>query len=291
MKRESLRSQTTMKARCARLVVSKQFERSVIGIILVNAVVIGLETSPAVMAVAGPFLRLANQIAVVAFVAEAALKIYSASPRFSRYFGDGWNVFDFTVVVLSLIPSVGPVAAIARLARLLRVLRLISALPQLRIIVSTLVRSLPGMMHVIMLMGVIFYVYAVLGYHLFHIHDPAHWGSLPLSLLSLFRIVTLEDWTDLMYTAMAVRPLSWIYFVSFVVLGTFIVINLFIAVVINNLEEAKAERLHDLQLPPTHDELLNELRRTKEALDNLETRLVASLNAQPPPAPASGEPR
>jgi len=275
---------TSLRARAARLVGSTRFERFIISLILLNAVVIGLETSPAIMSVAGAQLHLINAFIVAAFVIEAALKIYAVSPRFTRYFGDGWNLFDFTIVMLSLLPGVGSLAAIARLARLLRVLRLISALPQLRLIVSTLVRSLPGMGHVIMLMGVIFYIYAVLGYHLFHAHDPVHWGSLPLSLLSLFRVVTLEDWTDLMYTAMAMHPMSWIYFVSFVVIGTFIVINLFIAVVINNLEEAKAERLHDLHMPPSRDELLAELRSTKEALDNLETRLATTVGDRDRPS-------
>jgi len=261
---------------CARLVAKAAFERTIIGLILVNGVIVGLETSPAIMAKWGHFLQAGNWIIVTAFVLEAALKIYSVTPRWSRYFGDGWNVFDFSVVVASLIPASGGLATVARLARLLRVLRLISALPQLRLIIATLMRSIPSMGHVIMLMGIIFYIYAVLGYNFFHNHDPQHWGSLPLSLLTLFRIVTLEDWTDVMYTAMAFHPAAWIYFVSFVVLGTFIVINLFIAVVLNNLEEAKAERLHELELPPSREELLDELRRTQDSLERLHARLRSS---------------
>ncbi len=265
---------------CGRVVAATAFERTIIALILINAVIVGLETSPAVMAGWGHLLKLGNWIIVTAFVIEATLKIYSVAPKWSRYFGDGWNLFDFSVVVASLIPASGGLATVARLARLLRVLRLVSALPQLRLIIATLMRSIPSMGNIIMLMGIIFYIYAVLGYNFFHNHDPVHWGSLPLSLLTLFRIVTLEDWTDVMYTAMEFHPAAWVYFVSFVILGTFIVINLFIAVVLNNLEEAKAERLHSLELPPSREELLEELRRTQDSLERLHARLRSS--GEPP---------
>ena len=162
---------------------------------------------------------------------------------------------------------------IARLARLLRVARLVSTIPELRLIVSTLVRSIPSMGHVLMLMSIIFYIYAVAGYHIFHEHDPTHWDNLGLSLLTLFRVVTLEDWTDVMYKAMELYPLSWVYFVSFVILGTFVIINLFIAVVINNLEEAKQEALQNLQEPTTRDEIIGELKQTQEMLARLESKL------------------
>ncbi len=256
------------------MVSAPAFERTIIGLILVNGVIVGLETSPEIMARWGYLLHLGNWVVVGAFVIEASLKIYSVAPRWSRYFGDGWNVFDFSVVVASLIPASGGLATVARLARLLRVLRLVSTLPQLRLIIATLMRSIPSMGHVIMLMAIIFYIYAVLGYNFFHNHDPQHWGNLPLSLLTLFRIVTLEDWTDVMYTAMEFHPAAWLYFVSFVILGTFIVINLFIAVVLNNLDEAKAERLREIETPPNRDEILRELRTTQRALQRLERQLA-----------------
>ena len=124
-----------------------------------------------------------------------------------------------------------------------------------------------------LLMSIVFYIYAITGYHLFHEHDPVHWDTLGISLLSLFRIVTLEDWTDIMYKAMEWHPMAWLYFVSFVVLGTFVVVNLFIAVVINNLNEAKSERLRELQKPGTRDELLRDIRATQDALKQLEARI------------------
>ena len=125
-----------------------------------------------------------------------------------------------------------------------------SVLPELRLIVATLIRSVPGMFNVLALMSIVFYVYGVAGYHLFRDVDPTHWRTLGISLLSLFRIVTLEDWTDIMYAALDHHWWAWAYFVSFVVVGTFVVINLFIAVVINSLDEAKQDRLQELAAPP-----------------------------------------
>lgn len=256
-----------------RIVAAPAFERFIVTLILANGVLLGLETVPDWVARYGVWMHLGNQFILAVFIVEAILKITAVAPRVGRYFGNGWDLFDFSVVVISLVPGSGPYAMLARMARLLRVLRLVSVLPELRLIVSTLVRSIPSMGHVLMLMGVIFYVYGVAGYHLFHQHDPEHWRSLGISLLTLFRVVTLEDWTDVMYRAMDLSPYAWIYFVSFVVMGTFVVINLFIAVVINNLERAKAERLEELETVPSREELLRELRATRETLHRLERRL------------------
>lgn len=262
-----------MQQRLLTLVHSSPFEYFIVSLILFNAVLLGLETSPAIMADHGHWLEWGNHLVLAVFVVEAVLKIIAVAPRFGRYFGDGWNLFDFTVVVLSLVPATGQFAMIARLARLLRVARLISTIPEMRLIVSTLVRSIPSMGHVILLMGVLFYIYAVAGYHMFHEHDPVHWRNLGIALLTLFRVVTLEDWTDVMYTAMELSPFAWIYFVSFVVTGTFVVINLFIAVVLNNLDKAKAEQLQELQAPPGRDELVQQLEHTQAALDRLRRQL------------------
>lgn len=262
-----------MKAFCLRVVSHTAFERSIIGLIILNGVVLGMETSAGIMGAYGDWLILANDLILAVFVVEAVMKIIAVAPRLKLYFGSGWNLFDFSVVVLSLLPSTGEFAMIARLARLLRVMRLISTIPELRLIVATLVRSLPGMMHVIMLMGVIFYIYAVAGFHLYSEHNPELWGSLGMSLLTLFRVVTLEDWTDVMYNAMELNPLSWMYFVSFVIVGTFVVINLFIAVVLNNLDEAKQERLAEMQKPMNKEELAKELKATQDALQRLQSSL------------------
>ena len=256
-----------------RVVDAPWFEPFMIGLILFNAVLIGLETFPQIDAQYSGLLDLGNQVILAVFVAEAVLKITAVAPRFRLYFGDGWNLFDFSIVVLSLIPATGDAALVARLIRVLRVLRLVSAVPQLRLIVATLVRSIPSMGHVIMLMSVIFYIYAIAGVHLFAQADPDHWGSLGRSLLTLFQLVTLEGWVELMETAMKTHPWSWLFFVSFVLLGTFVILNLFIAVVINNLETAKLEQLEELRKPTTHEDVLEELERTRTALKDLQTKI------------------
>jgi voltage-gated sodium channel len=268
-----------MKASCERIVNAAWFEPVMIGLIVFNGVLIGLETSKDIESAYGRLLHLGNDIILGAFIVEAALKIIAVAPRYRLYFGNGWNLFDFSIVVLSLLPSTGEFALVARLIRVLRVLRLVSAVPQLRLIVATLVRSIPSMGHVLLLMSVIFYIYAVAGFHLFHAHDEEHWGSLGAALLTLFQMVTLEGWVDLMETALQAHAWSWIYFVSFVLIGTFVVLNLFIAVVINNLEASKAEELRELAAPPSHVELARELERTREALTALQRRLEAAANA------------
>ncbi len=262
-----------MKQFAQRLVGAPGFEYVIVALIIGNGALLGMETSPALVRRYGEWMHLGNHIVLAVFILEAAFKMIAVAPQIDRYFRDGWNVFDCSVIVFSLLPATGEYAMIARLARLLRVLRLISTIQELRLIVSTLVRSIPSMGHVMLLMSIIFYIYAITGYQLFHEHDPIHWRSLGISLLSLFRVVTLEDWTDMMYTAMELHPLAWMYFVSFVVVGTFVVINLFIAVVLNNLEEAKAERLRELEQPVSREEILRDLRSTQKALRRLEERL------------------
>ena len=249
------------------------FRHGVTAVIVTNAVVIGLDTSVALAARFGGVFALASQGFLAVFVVEALIKMAAVWPRLRDYFADGWNLFDFTVIAVSLLPATGELATLARLARLFRVLRLVSALPELRLIVATLIRSVPGMFNVLALMSIVFYVYGVAGYHLFRDVDPTHWRNLGISLLSLFRIVTLEDWTDIMYAALEHHWWAWAYFVSFVVVGTFVVINLFIAVVINSLDEAKQDRLRELAAPPTHKELMAELSRTRDTLARLQERL------------------
>ncbi len=262
-----------MKLWAQRVAESRGFEYFIVALILINAVILGLETSPGILEEYGDLLHLGNQIILGIFIIEALIKIVAVAPKFQRYFGNGWNLFDFTVIVLSLVPATGQFAMIARLARLLRVFRLITVIPELRLIVATLIKSIPSMGNIMLLIAVIFYMYAVAGYHFFHEHDPTHWRDLPISLLTLFRVLTLEDWTDVMYTAMELNGYAWIYFVSFVIICTFVVINLFIAVVLNNLDEAKNERLQKMLAPVSREELIKELKATQDTLARLHKSL------------------
>ena len=264
-----------MRQVCLRITRWRWFERGIIAVIVLNAIALGLETYPYVTDRFGPMLIGFNRFVLIIFVAEAILKITAVAPKFSRYFGDGWNLFDFTIVVLSLIPQTGEFALIARTIRLLRVFRLITAMPELRLIVVTLIRSLPGLGNVILMLAIIFYIYAIAGFYLFHEHDPFHWKSLGVSFITLFRLLTLEDWTDVMYTAMELHPYAWIYFISFVVVAAFIVINMFIAVVLNNLHKAQ----HDQELSTKENvqgEILFEISSMRNTLERIERYMESS---------------
>lgn len=256
------------------IVEARWFEPFMIGLIVFNAILIGLETSRELMARYDGWVRIANDAILVVFIIEAALKITAVAPRWGLYFKSGWNLFDLSVIVFSLIPATGEFALVARLVRVLRVLRLVSAIPQLRLIIATLVRSIPSMGHVILLMSVIFYIYAVTGFHLFGEDDQEHWGTLGAALLTLFQMVTLEGWVEVMGTALETHPYAWIYFVTFVLIGTFVVLNLFIAVVINNLEQSKVEQLEELHEPTTHHDVIQELDRTRRALQDLQRKIA-----------------
>ena len=259
-----------------RITEAPSFDAGIVAIIILNAVLLGVATSPEIDQAYGDWLDIGHYITLAIFIVEAILKMAVASPRVAGYFRDGWNVFNFLVIVFALIPATGQFAMIARLARLLRVLRLVSTIKDLRLIVTALVRSIPSVGHVMLLMSIVVYIYAIIGYHLFGEHDPQNWRDLGRSLLTLFNIITLEGWTDFMFNAMELNELSWIYFVSFVVIGTFVVFNLFIAIIINNLDEAKLERLRDLEQPVSREELLRELRATQDALLRLERRIKDS---------------
>ena len=267
-----------LRSACANIVATRTFNGVIVAMILVTAVGLGLETSPTVRAAHGQVIGWFFDVALAVFAIEAAIKITAVAPRFGRYFRDGWNLFDFTILVLAFLPEAGELALLARLARLLRVLRVVTVVPQLRVIVSTLIRSLPGLGHVMLLLFCIFYVYAIVGVHLFRDHDPTHWRSLGIALLSLFRVMTLEDWTDIMYVAMEVHPMAWLFFVSFVMLAAVIMINLVIAVVINNLHDARLEVTSVEDRPGNGDEattgsLREETAKARAALERVETML------------------
>jgi voltage-gated sodium channel len=260
-------------ARCRQLTASARFQNLILGVIVVNAVLIGLETWPDLeQRYRSPLQALQLAVQVI-FTAEIALRLLAYAPRLHRFFGDAWNVFDFAIVAASLLPVAGPAAGVARLARLLRALRLVSALPELRLIASTMLRSIPSLANVILLLGLIVYVYAVVGVQAFGAVDGRNWGSLPRAALTLFEILTLEGWVELMDASLGATRWAWVYYVSFVVLAVFVVVNLFIAIVINNLEAAKRE-----QQPGDAAEAAGpaaRLARVREELEHLEAELLA----------------
>ncbi|MBI5091875.1 MAG: ion transporter [Candidatus Hydrogenedentes bacterium] len=226
---------------CRRFVENPVFQKGILVIIVGNAILIGIETNAELMARHATFFGILNTAVQAVFLLEIVIRVLAHAPRVWSFFRDGWNVFDFLIVGLSLLPAAGSFATVARLARLLRALRVVSAIPELRLIVNTLLRSIPSLANVLLLLGLMLYVYAVLGVHLFGRIDPEHWRSLGRAGLTLFQILTLEGWVEVQAAVLTTNPWAWMYFVSFVVFAVFVVVNLFIAIVINNLESVKNE--------------------------------------------------
>lgn len=224
-------------------VASNAFHNFIVAVIVVAGVVAGLETSPALMDRFGPTLLALDKLILAIFIIEAALKMAVHGPKPWRYFADGWNVFDFLIIVICLLPVGGPFAAVLRLARALRLLRLVSALPKLQLLVGALLKSLSAMGYVSLLLTLLFYIYAVAGIHLFGTYDPKNFGSLPVAFLSLFRLVTLDNWADLFNAQLPYVPgvKVAIYFVTFIIFGTMIILNLFIGIIMNSMSEMHAE--------------------------------------------------
>ncbi len=209
-------------------------QRSLIVLILVNAVILGLETSPSLMADWGHWLVAADRAILVVFVVEIALRL--AVHRFN-YFRDPWNVFDFTVVTIALIPASGPLAVL-RALRVLRVLRLITMVPSMKRVVGGLLSALPGLGSVSAIIGIIFYVSAVIATKLFAGQFPELFGDLGRTAFTLFQVMTLEGWAmEVVRPVMAVYPLAWIFFLLFILASTFTMLNLFIAVIVNAIQQ------------------------------------------------------
>jgi len=243
-----------------RAFVEQRFvQNAILVLIVVNAITLGLETSPTAMAVAGPVLLAIDKAILVVFVIEIALRIAAHGWRFFR---DPWSIFDFVVVAIALAPAAGQFSVL-RALRILRVLRLISAVPRMRRVVTALLSAIPGLGAIIALLSLIFYVSAVMATKLFGRSFPDWFGTIGESLYSLFQIMTLESWSmGIVRPVLEVYPLAWLFFVPFILITTFTTLNLFIAVIVNAMQaehdreveaaeaEAKGERsllLEELQ--------------------------------------------
>ena len=237
------------------------FQRTIIFVILMAGLLAGIETDAGMVAKYGAFLGLLDSLVLGVFVIEVILKLVSHGSRPLDYFRDGWNVFDFVIVVLCLLPLDSQFVVALRLCRALRLLRLVSALPKLQLLVGCLIKSFSSMGYVGVLLALMFYMYAIVGVHLFGVHDKAHFGSLGAAFLTLFQTITLDDWKFLFTSASGSSPtIAAIYFVSFILLGTMIMLNLFIGIIMNSMSEMHAE--------------LDELKQTK--IEELESGTVLS---------------
>jgi voltage-gated sodium channel len=216
---------------------SAPIHNGLIALILVNAVILGLETSPSLMAAWGSWLSAADRAILAVFVVEIALRLYVHR---LAYFRDPWNVFDFVVVAIALVPASGPLAVL-RALRILRVLRLITLVPSMKRVVGGLLAALPGLGSVMGIICIIFYVAAVIATKLFAADFPALFGDLGSSAFTLFQVMTLEGWAmEVVRPVMAVYPASWIFFLIFILASTFTLLNLFIAVIVNAIHQEGA---------------------------------------------------
>jgi voltage-gated sodium channel len=234
----------------------------IIGVIIFNAILLGLETSPEVMDAAGTIILTLDWICLAIFVIEIALKLMAHGARFFR---SGWNVFDFLIVGIALMPATHGLSVL-RALRILRVLRVISAAPRLRRVVEGFVTALPGMGSVFLLMGIIFYIGAVMATKLFGASFPEWFGTLGASFYSLFQIMTLESWSmGIVRPVMDVYPYAWLFFVPFIMVTTFAVVNLLVGLIVNSMQDAQAEE-SNAATDAYRDEVLDRLRKIEERL-------------------------
>ena len=252
---------------------NRVFEFAVIAVIIISALEIGAKTYE-LPGIANNLLLGLDWFITVFFVVEISIRFIADHDK-KNFFKNGWNVFDTLVVVVSLIPiNDSELALLARLVRIFRVLRMISIIPELRTLITSLLKALPQMGYVVLLMFIIFYIYAAVGSYLFADINPFLWENIAVSMLTLFRVMTFEDWTDVQYETMEVYPWSWMFYMSFIFLTAFAFLNMVIGIVVNVMDkesQAEAEelrqQLEEEQGPePTMRELQDEIRELKALL-------------------------
>lgn len=281
--------------RLAQVVDSTAFTVVVSAVIGVNALVLGLDTYGGLHDRFGDQLAVMNALCLAFFVGELALRIASYGRRPWDFFRSGWNVFDFVVILAAFVPFVRENSTLLRLVRLLRVVRIIRVLPDLRVLLLGVWRSIPPLLSIAVVTAMLLFVYGMVGWLLFADELPDHWGNIGRAMLTLFVILTLESFPQYMDEGMKVHPRSWIYFVTFVLIAAFVVINVLIGIVLNSMEEAReAERRkairdrHGATDTPVVDAdasapIVERIAILRAALDDLETELAVGPTARSKP--------
>jgi voltage-gated sodium channel len=256
-----------VKASFTNLKNNKFFELAVICVIIISALEIGAKTFQ-LSSNAISITSLLDTFITIFFLFEISLRFLVEENKRS-FFKSGWNVFDTLVVVISLIPiNDSEMALLARLVRVFRVLRMVSVVPELRILINSLIKALPQLGYVVLLMFIIFYIYAAIGSFLFNEINPKLWDDIAISMLTLFRIMTFEDWTDIQYETMEVYPYSWIYYMTFIFFTAFAFLNMVIGIVVNVMEEEHSKEKNKGE--PTMRELKEEITELKVLIMKLE---------------------
>lgn len=219
---------------------NKIFELTVVAVIIISALEIGAKTF-ALPDSAISVTHVLDIFITLFFLFEIAVRFIADDDK-KNFFKKGWNIFDTLVVAISLIPiNDSEMALLARLVRVFRVLRMVSVVPELRVLINSLVKALPQLGYVVLLMFIIFYIYAAVGSFIFKDINPTLWGDIAISMLTLFRIMTFEDWTDIQYETMEVYPMSWIFYLTFIFFTAFAFLNMVIGIVVNVMEDEHAK--------------------------------------------------
>jgi voltage-gated sodium channel len=273
---------------CRRIADSPRFQGFIFAVIVANAITLGLGTYD-LGGAAHSVLATLDDVFLGVFVAELAIRIAAYGRRPQDFFKEGWNVFDFVVIGLAFAPGLRENVTLLRLARLLRVVRLVSVMPDLRILVRAMARSLPPITSLVLLTVLLMYVYGMVGWILFHEEDPEHWGNIGTALLSLFQILTLENWPAYLERGQEIAPASWVFFVSYVLLASFLVINILIAIIINSVEEVheaerEEERREAADEAAVGGTVAQRLHEIRAAVDRLESQLAEGGGDLPGPA-------
>lgn len=268
--------QQTPRLRIAAWIEQPRIQNAIIGLILINAVLLGLETSPTAMAAAGDLILALDKAILAIFVVEIALRLYVHRAAFWR---DPWSVFDFVVVAIALMPATGPLAVL-RALRVLRVLRLLTMVPSMRRVVGALLAAIPGLGSIAMVLLIIYYVFAVIATKLFAAAYPEWFGDIGRSLYTLFQIMTLESWSmGIARPVMEHFPYAWAFFIPFILIATFTMLNLFIAIIVNAMqsvneaEQAEARQAVEAARDHIEADLHTELRQLREEIHALQCTL------------------
>lgn len=259
-----------------RVVSSRITEKVIITLLLINAVTLGMETSPAIMNYAGTYIHILDQAILAVFVAEIAARMIAKGPAFFR---SGWNIFDFLIISIALIPSTGQLQVLRSL-RILRILRLASTIPSMRRVVSGLIAAIPGMGSITLLLLMIFYVFSVIATNLYGETFPKFFGTIGTSLYSLFQIMTLESWSEgIVRPVMEIHPYAWTFFVPFILLTSFTVLNLFIGIIVSSMQqdyEDTAQKERDA-IHEDSQETISEVRQLKSEVALLREKLEQAI--------------
>lgn len=260
-KRTLISSSSSFKNKLCAFIETNLFQNTILVLIVINAIILGAETSLSVMASIGSTLLLVDKILLAIFVLEIIARIYVYRGNFFR---DSWSLFDFCVVAIALVPASGQFAVL-RALRVLRVLRILTIVPSMRRVVGALVGAVPGLASIAMVLLLIYYVFAVIATNLFSVDHPAFFGTLGDSLYTLFQIMTLESWSmGIARPVMETHPYAWLFFVPFILIATFTMLNLFIAIIVNAMQTFSEQ----------------EAKETREAMQKAQNHIEEDIHAE-----------